>query len=212
MAMREPVEPSDEELLRQMMAGDSAAFAELYDRRQPSIYRFALRMSGSPSIAHDVAQDVFIALMRDGNQFDPARGSVAAYLFGMTRHRVLRTLTRERRVVSLSSGNGGNGNDPDADELDRSTLDRLLVDPEEPLDHLLHGETVDAVRQAVYALPVHYREVVVLCNLHEYSYEQTAEIIGCPVGTVRSRLNRARAMLADRLRLYQSSSTARLEL
>lgn len=208
MAMRQPVEPSDEDLLRQMMAGDSAAFGELYDRRQPSVYRFALRMSGSPSIAHDVAQDVFIALMRDAHQFDPARGSVAAYLFGMTRHRVLRTLTRERRVVSLSSGNGS---DPDADDLDRSTLDRLMVDDEEPLDHLLHGETVDAVRQAVSALPVHYREVVVLCNLHEYSYEQTAEIIGCPVGTVRSRLNRARAMLADRLRLYQSSPTARLE-
>jgi RNA polymerase sigma-70 factor, ECF subfamily len=208
MAMREPVEASDEDLLRQMMSGDSAAFGELYDRRQPSVYRFALRMSGSPSIAHDVAQDVFIALMRDGNQFDPGRGSVAAYLFGMTRHRVLRTLTRERRVVSLSTGNGS---DPDADELDRSTLDRLLVAPDQPLDHLLDGETVDAVRQAVFALPVHYREVVVLCNLHELSYEQTAEIVGCPVGTVRSRLNRARAMLADRLHLYQRSSTARRE-
>ena len=208
MAMREPVVPSDEDLLRQMMAGDSVAFGELYDRRQPSVFRFALRMSGSPSIAHDVAQDVFIALMRDGYQFDPERGSVAAYLFGMTRHRVIRTLSRERRVVSLSTGNGA---DPEADELDQHALDRLLVAPDEPLDHVLHGETVEAVRQAVAALPVHYREVVVLCNLHELSYEQTAEIVGCPVGTVRSRLNRARTMLAERLRLFQSTSTARLE-
>jgi RNA polymerase sigma-70 factor (ECF subfamily) len=154
MAMREPVEPTDEDLLRRTMAGDSAAFGALYDRRQPSVYRFALRMSGSPSLANDVTQDVFVALMRDGHQFDPERGSVAAYLFGMTRHRVIRTLTRERRAVSLSSGNGA---DPDADEVDRHTLDRLLVAPDEPIDHLLKGETVDAVRQAVSGLPVHYR-------------------------------------------------------
>jgi RNA polymerase sigma-70 factor (ECF subfamily) len=59
---------------------------------------------------------------------------------------------------------------------------------------------IDAVRQAILALPAHYREVVVLCSLHEMNYEQAAEAIGCPVGTVRSRLHRARAMLIDKLR------------
>ncbi len=189
------------------MVGDSAAFGALYDRRQPSVYRFALRMSGSPSLATDVAQDVFLALMRDGNQFDPARGSVTAYLFGITRHRVLRTLARERTAVSLSTGNGAEASDGGHDPVAHG---ELLVAPDEPLDHLLQGEVVDAVRQAVFALPLHYREVVVLCNLHEMSYEQTAAIVGCPVGTVRSRLNRARVILAERLRVF-SNKTAEPE-
>src|ERR1044071_8790124 len=74
---------NDETLLRLMRAGDTEAFAELYDRRQAGVYRFALRMSGSPSIAEDVTQDVFMALMRDGNAYDSVRGSVAAYLYGI---------------------------------------------------------------------------------------------------------------------------------
>lgn len=206
--MREPVEPSDEELLRRAMIGDSAAFGELYDRRQPSIYRFALRMSGSPSLATDVTQDVFLALMRDGNQFDPARGTVAAYLFGMARHRLLRALAKERTAVSLSTGSGV---DTAFGQQDATSPEDLLVAADEPLDRVLKGEIVDAVRQAVAALPPHYREVIVLCNLHEMSYEQTAEILGCPVGTVRSRLNRARAILAEKLRPFQNNATARFE-
>src|SRR5215475_15184842 len=93
---------SDEDLLRLMLAGDGDAFEALYDRRQVGVYRFALRMSGSAEIAEDVTHDVFIALMRDGRQFDPARGSVASYLFGIARHRTLKRLQRERSFVSMS--------------------------------------------------------------------------------------------------------------
>src|SRR5438045_3294484 len=99
--------PSDEELLRQMLAGDADAFDQLYDRRQGGIYQFGLRMSGSHALAEDVTQDVFMALMRDGHQFDPARGTVAGYLFGMARHRVLRRLQRERSFISLDAGEEG---------------------------------------------------------------------------------------------------------
>ncbi|MGE0132826.1 MAG: RNA polymerase sigma factor [Blastocatellales bacterium] len=180
---------SDEELLRLMMAGDGDAFEALYDRRQGGIYRFALRMSGSAEIAEDVTQDVFIALMRDGHQFDPSRGNVAGYLFGMARHRVLRRLQRERSFVSMS----------DDGEEGSETFDGLLIADADPFADLTRNETVDLVRQAVLALPEHYREVVALCSLGEMSYEQAAEVIGCPVGTVRSRLNRARGMLVRKL-------------
>src|ERR671933_758062 len=81
---------NDETLLRLMMAGNSEAFAELYDRRQGGVYRFALRMSGSHGVAEDVTQDVFMALMRDGDAYDSRRGSVAAYLYGIARNRVLK--------------------------------------------------------------------------------------------------------------------------
>jgi len=181
---------SDEELLRFMMAGDAEAFEALYDRRQASIYRFALRMSGSEAVAEDVTHDVFMALTRDGNQFDPSRGSVAAYLYGMARHRVLRRLERDRAFVSITE---------DVDDQE-TLLDERLQSEDDPLRELTRNEMIVAVRQAILALPAHYREAVVLCNLHEMNYEQAANIIGCPVGTVRSRLHRARHMLIDKLR------------
>lgn len=187
--------PTDEELLRQMLAGDADAFEQLYDRRQSGIFQFALRMSGSPALAEDVTQEVFMALMRDGHQFDPARGTVAGYLFGMARHRVLRRLQRERTFVSIELGEAGEGGE-EMQEL--TALD-------DPLSDLTRNETVEAVRQAVLSLPEHYREVVVLCSLHEMSYDQAAAVIDCPVGTVRSRLNRARAMLIEKLHSLNAS-------
>ena len=180
---------NDETLLRLMMAGDAEAFAALYDRRQAGVYRFALRMSGSHAVAEDVAQDVFMALMRDGNLYDSARGSVAAYLYGMARNRVLKRLARDRAFVSMSD---------EAD--DEMAGDPRFISREDPLAELSRGETIAAVRQAILALPPHYREVVVLCNMQEMNYEQAAAIIGCPVGTVRSRLHRARALLINKLR------------
>jgi RNA polymerase sigma-70 factor (ECF subfamily) len=174
-----------------MMAGDQVAFETLYERRQAGIYRFAMRMSGSEAIAEDVTHDVFLALIRDGAQFHPERGSVAAYLYGMARHRVLRRLERDRSFVSI----------PPADEGDEgSGIDDRLVTREDPLAQLTRGEVIEAVRQAILALPPHYREVIVLCELQEMTYEQAAQVIDCAIGTVRSRLHRARALLVDRLR------------
>ena len=188
---------SDEELLRRMKAGDADAFGKLYDRRQPGVYRFALRMSGSSAFAEDITQDVFIALMRDAHQFDESRGTVASYLFGITRHRVLRRLERERTFVSITN----------QDEDDESSVDELLFSTEHhPLQVLARQEMIAAVQQAVLSLPPHYREVVVLCNLEEMNYEQAAQAIGCPVGTVRSRLNRARTMLVEKLSATQDIS------
>jgi len=193
--MRATTQPSDEDLLKSMLTGDGQAFETLYDRRQGGVYRFALRMCGSTAMAEDITQDVFIELMRDGSKFDPAKGTVASYLFGITRHRVLRRLQRERSMVSMTLN--------DHNEMDSQPEERPALS-DDPLLGLSRQETIESVRQAVLALPLHYREVVVLCNLQEMNYEQAATIIGCPIGTVRSRLNRARAMLADKLREYQA--------
>src|SRR5262249_52563215 len=149
-----------------------------------------------------------VALMRDGAAFDSSRGSVAAYLYGMARNRVLKRLARDRAFVSMTY-------ELTDDEMPAD--DRLIV-RDDPLDELTRVETIEAVRQAILALPTHYREVVVLCNMQEMDYEQAAAIIGCPVGTVRSRLHRARAMLIDKLRVVagpeseERLSTARVAL
>src|SRR4030095_9332518 len=77
--------PSDEELLRLMVAGDENAFVTLYRRRQGGIYRFALQMSGSEAIAEDVTQEVFMVLMGEAKNYDPAKGSLTGYLYGIAR-------------------------------------------------------------------------------------------------------------------------------
>lgn len=191
---------SDEILLRQMMAGNADAFEQLYDRRQAGIYQYALRMSGSPALAEDVVQDVFIEFMRDAHLFDSSKGTVAGYLFGMARHRVFRRLERERRFVSMSS------------EDDEENFEARLVIEANPLGDFERSETVETVRQAILNLPEHYREVVVLCSLHEMSYEQAADLVGCPVGTIRSRLNRARTMLIEKLQLLRQTEVAPIRL
>jgi RNA polymerase sigma-70 factor, ECF subfamily len=179
---------SDSELLRLMLAGDEEALGLLYRRRQGGIYRFALQMSGSKSIAEDVTQEVFLFLMRDGHVFDPVRGSLSAFLFGVARNHVLRRLRVEQLLSPL-----GDESDDDV-PLVQATSDLC------PLEDLTRAETIESVRKAVLSLPSKYREVVVLCELQDVSYGETAEILGCAIGTVRSRLHRARALLLDKLR------------
>ena len=188
--MAVPQQQTDVELLRLMLAGDEEAFTALYRRRQGGVYRFALQMSGSEAIAEDVVQETFMALMRDGGNFDATRGSVAAYLYGIARNHVLRAFDRERALVRF---------DDEAEEGGDAPHENLVARPD-PLGDLTRAESVEKLRQAVLALPSHYREVVVLCELHEMSYQEAADALGCAVGTVRSRLHRARAMLAEKLR------------
>jgi len=190
-SMRDFANASDDDLLHLMMggrmmggrmkAGDEDAFTELYRRHQGRVYRFALHMSGKADVAEEVTQEVFIFLMRGARQYQPSRGTIAAFLIGVARKHVLRRL-----------------------ECDR-VYDGGPLDEERGVDHDLLGSIarsrqIECIRKALVALPQHYREVLVLCDLEELDYAQTAQALGCPVGTVRSRLNRARAMLAIRLR------------
>ena len=196
--MRASLQNTDEELWRLALAGDEGAFTLLYRRRQGAIYRFAWQMCGSETLAEDVTQEVFMALVRDGVRYDPARGTLAAYLYGIARRQVLRRLEKERVFVELASDEEG-------------ATDERLIAAHDPLGELTRRETVEAVRQAVLALPAHYREVVVLCELHELSYAEAAEVLACALGTVRSRLARARMMLCERLRALRPASGAEIE-
>ena len=178
---------SDPELLGLARAGDEEAFVLLYRRHQGPVYRFALQTSGSDSIAQDVTQEVFLALMRERLTFDAARGSLSAYLFGIARNHVLRNLEGSRLLAPM-------GEDEDAFPLEPLTA------PDDPLADLTRREGLQAMRHAILALPLRYREVVVFVDLEEMSYAQAAQALGCAVGTVRSRLHRAHALLIERLR------------
>jgi len=179
---------SDEDLLRRMIAGEEEAFAELYKRRQAGVYRFALQMSGSPEAAEDVTQEVFIVLLRTAERFDPARGSVAGYLYGIARNYVLRRLEQDRAFIPLM------------DPVEEGTTPPSMIAAGDPLDDLTRGESIQSLHDSILALPPHYREVIVLCELHEMSYIEAANVVGCAVGTIRSRLHRARGLLLERLK------------
>ena len=168
----------DHELLERSLSGDEAAFTALYRRRQGAVYRFGLHMSGSVAIAEDVTQETFLVLLTEGRRYDAARGPVAAFLYGIARNLLLRRMARET-VTDFTGEPAAEGD--------------LLLD-------LTRRETIEHVRRAVLSLPGPYREAVVLCDLGEASYEEAAAALECPVGTVRSRLSRARAMLAQKLR------------
>jgi RNA polymerase sigma-70 factor (ECF subfamily) len=168
---------SDEDLLGSARDGDEAAFTVLYRRRQGAVYRFALHMSGDAAVSEDVTQEVFLALLEGGGRFDPSRGSLLSFLYGIARNLVLRRIEK-RGLEELAE-------EPVADD--------------DVLDDLTRRETIEGVRSAVLSLPTQYREAVVLCDLENASYEDAAAALDCPVGTVRSRLSRGRAMLAQKL-------------
>jgi RNA polymerase sigma-70 factor (ECF subfamily) len=164
--------------------GDAVAFSRLFGGFERPIFRYAAHMCGRDA-ADDVVQDTFLAVLRGPGQYDSSKGTVGSYLFGIARHFVLKRLGG-REVASF-----------DLDEHDEQTAwpdERPSV-----LDSLSRDETIKTVRAAVASLPAPYREVVVLCELQEMSYVDAAAIVQCPVGTVRSRLHRARALLTTKL-------------
>ena len=191
-----PATTSDGDLLQLMMAGDEDAFTALYRRRQGGVYRFALQMSGSKTVAEDVTQEVFITLMREAARYDAQRGSLAAYLYGIARNHVLRRLERDRVFIQIDASEDGDA------------IAQDVIADADPLGDLTRNEMVETVRAAVLALPAHYREVVVLCDLEEMSYAEAANVIDCAVGTVRSRLHRARALLVEKLRATNDGKPA----
>lgn len=178
---------AEAELYCRLQTGDEEALAIIYRKHQAPVYRFALRMTGSEATAEDVVQEVFLGLIRSPGGFDPQRGTLGSYLFGMARNQVFRSLGAWKHLSLDDERDGeGNENEPAAYNLD-------------VLTEMTRREQIELLRQAVLSLPPHYREVVVLCDLDELSYADAAEILGCAIGTVRSRLHRARSLLLERL-------------
>ncbi len=176
----------DDELLKQVTEGDASAFAELFGRRHGDVFRFALHMTASVSTADDVVQDVFLVVMRDASRYHAGRATVMAWLFGIAKNCVRQRLDRDRRLEPF---------DVEGEHEPAS----VSSEPTDPLTTLIRAERVETLRRAVHTLPVPYREALVLCDLQEMSYGDAADVLACPVGTVRSRLHRARALLAAKL-------------
>jgi RNA polymerase sigma-70 factor (ECF subfamily) len=184
----------DAGLLDRARRGDERAFAELFGRHQRAVYRYAVHLCGVEA-GDDIVQETFLAVLQQGGRSDPPRGSVAGYLLGIARHRVWKRLAASG-LAAVALDDEAVSAPADASELDA-------------LESLSRREVVATVRAAVQSLPVPYREAVVLCDLEEISYGDAAEAIGCPIGTVRSRLHRGRTLLIEKLRPVAAAEAVR---
>lgn len=177
---------TDQELMDGISRGDETAFLSIYRAHQAPLFRFAWHMTGSRESAEEVVQEAFLTLIRQPGRWQFERGTIRAFLFGVTRNQC-------RRMWD----------EPEPEELDES----LSAEPDfaESLDA---GQREEQVRDAIAALPETYREVLVLCELQEMPYQEAALVLALPVGTVRSRLSRAKVQLADRLRARMATTRA----
>jgi RNA polymerase sigma-70 factor (ECF subfamily) len=195
----------DAQLVARLRHGDVGAARELYERHGAALLRFGMAMSNCRQTAEDIVHDTFVELLRHPSRFDPARGPVLAFLFGIARHRMAR-ITR----VALRDADGPADlpellDDDSTGELSGPGPVANALAAEDTADALDRLQSIERVRAAVFDLPRVHREVIALCDLEELPYATVATILGCPIGTVRSRLSRARALLATRLDLPDES-------
>ncbi len=186
--------PTDAELLQQALAGEEWAFVALYERLKGGIFRYAFYMTSSRTAAEEVTQEVFISLLKEGGNYRESRGDVGAFAFGIARNFVRRIARRERIYDQLPADDG------------LEALSGNLVADSLP-SQMVRQQTTERVQAAIATLPEHYRDAVVLCDLCELSYEEAASRLRCAVGTIRSRLNRAHALLAQKLSRSKAGRT-----
>ncbi len=158
-----------------------------------SLYRYALRLTHNRAEAEDVVQETCLRAFRSFDRFNPGTNS-RAWLFTILRNFFLNRIRQAGRETSIEEGTGW---DTVAESTTASI--RTAQNPEEEFfQTVLHGD----VDRALKALPVPFREAVVLTDLEGFTYKEAAEVLGCPIGTVMSRLSRGRALLRQALGRY----------
>lgn len=150
------------------------------------VHRFAFQMSGNATVADEVTQDAFLALTNGARHYRANEAKFSTYLFGLVRNLTRRRLRTDRVFVALTGiAERWKAREP--------SIEQSLVEAASK------KQTIERVRRAVLSLPTRYREVVVLCDLQGRDYGEAAAIVGCAIGTVRSRLHRGRNLLRQKL-------------
>jgi RNA polymerase sigma-70 factor (ECF subfamily) len=190
--------PPDEELIARVLAGDEASYGTLVTRYRDYVYTIAVRIVGNDEDAEDVAQEAFVRAYRALPRF---RGDskFSSWLYRIATNRALTHLKRRRsRALTVDIESGSH---VEADVIDDGRGQELS-----PELMVRDGEFRRAVRAAVLALPEQYRVVVTLFYLEERSYKEVAATLGIPMGTLKTHLHRARALLRDILTRHDLES------
>ena len=191
---------SDEALMLKHGEGDEEAFAELLRRHQRGVLNYIYRMVHNRHVAEELAQEVFMALVKNAGRYEPT-AKFTTYLYTIASNIVAKEWTRQKRrpkLFSLSSWFSGRDDEDTFDPLEHSGDERANV-----LAAFQRGEISEAVNAALNHLPEHQREAFVLRRFQDIPYEEMAEILDVPVGTVKSRVVRAERALRPYLERFR---------
>ena len=173
---------NDRDLIRACQQGDPDAFASLFEANSAKVYSIALRYSGDEAVAMDIAQDTFLKLLSHIRQFR-ADSTFDTWLYRLVVNSCFDYQRRKRKSIPVLDG----------------ILDAVCAVHDTVLNQLLRQERSEAVHEVIAKLPPDQRIVVILRYMEELSYDQIADVVGCSIGTVASRLNRAHKVLERRL-------------
>ena len=177
---------NESELIHAAQRGDESAFEQLVRLHEKKVYGLCLRMCGNAEDAAEAAQDTFLALWRGLDGFRQ-EAALSTWLYRLASNVCIDLLRRGRRTVE--------GVSLDDEEQHFEVSDRAPT----PEQHVERQETQRLVSEALAALPPDYRQVLVLRELHQLSYAEICEVTALELGTVKSRINRARTLLRNYL-------------
>ena len=166
-------------IIRAVLEGDTESFRLLVQRYQKPVIRMIANLINDRHICEDVAQEVFLAAYRKLPSFDPARGSFSTWLFTIARNKSINTM-KKRRIPSVS-------NPPENPDFS------------EPVDFLIRDELFVKLDHALQSLNPGHRRALILAEFENLPYEQIAQIEGVRIGTIKSRINRAKNRLRSAL-------------
>ncbi|MBI5169839.1 MAG: sigma-70 family RNA polymerase sigma factor [Candidatus Eisenbacteria bacterium] len=180
----------DADLIRRCLAGDQRACRDLVQRYQRPVFSVLMRVVRSPQDAEDLTQETFVRMFRALDRYDIER-PFTAWLFTIATRLGIDHLRRRRvKTVSLTVSEPGSTEERTLDVEDTG------LRPDEAASH---AEEETWASELIQSLPEHYRIVVLLRHQQDLSYEEIAEALGVPLGTVKARIHRARALLKDRI-------------
>jgi RNA polymerase sigma-70 factor (ECF subfamily) len=182
---------NDEELIRQFQEGDFYAFEEIVKRYKDQLVNFAYRFLGDLEDAEDIVQETFLRVFRKKKAYRSV-AKFSTWIYTITGNLAKTELRRRKRRKLLSITNLG-FEDKDFELTDPEK------GPEETLDKIINDDTIQA---AIDSLPEKFKEVIIFRDIQELSYEEISSILKIPLGTVKSRVNRGRLKLHEKLENY----------
>ena len=184
---------SDAALMLRVKRGDRAAFTALVEKYKQPVVNFVCRSLRDEAESEDLAQNVFLQVYKSRARYERT-AKFSTWLFTIARNLCLNEIRRRSRhpAESLEETHAENEDQPQRQYEDKKVF--------LPVENVLHGELARKIEEALADLPENQRTAILLCRQDELSYEEAAAALDCPVGTVRSRLHRARAILVEKLR------------
>lgn len=189
-------EMDDHSLLESIRTGDEAAFQEIVRRYSNPIINFVYRILGDYDRATDMAQETFFRVWQSAERYQ-ATYSFSTYIYKIARNLAISELRQRKRRKTISFPTFFSDKEGEEIEVELPDQRQRLAD-----DAMVDEERRQAISRGIASLPEKYREALVLCDIEERSYEEISEILDLPVGTVKSRINRARNLLKEKLQEY----------